>query len=225
VQSSTNLETRNPERETGTRFRGLRPWPPLGSLWLLSAAILLTLLGTVSCASKQVYIPVAERSALENQRAQEPENDAAASTAKERWRAGRDRQDGITEEDISGGAAGKPSEGASGTSAPMMDVYFDFDSYALKTADLTALKEFSVWLNANRRINLTVEGHCDERGSIEYNMALGQKRAEAVREYLLTLGVENRRIKTISYGKEIPAESEHTEEAWAKNRRAHIKIE
>jgi len=70
-----------------------------------------------------------------------------------------------------------------------------------------------------------VEGHCDERGTIEYNLVLGQKRAEAVKDYLVKLGIEEKRIKTISYGKEMPVDPGHTEEAWAKNRRAHFRIE
>ena len=87
------------------------------------------------------------------------------------------------------------------------------------------IKDVAAWLNQNQAIKLTVEGHCDERGTIDYNLALGQKRAEAVKSQLVKLGVKEERIKTISYGKEMPADPGHTEAAWAKNRRAHFKIE
>jgi peptidoglycan-associated lipoprotein len=203
-----------------------------GSLFLvlrkLSVPTLLLLLPLAmgSCAPKQVFIPVAERAALENQRIQEMEADRAASAAaREKMQQGKDGQGGITEQDISGGIGPNRNSEGRPSGAPANDIYFDYDSYVLKKADLVALKEFSVWLHANSRVNLTIEGHCDERGSIEYNLALGQKRAEAVREHLITLGVEKGRMKTISYGKEIPTAADHTEKAWAKNRRAHMKID
>jgi len=80
-------------------------------------------------------------------------------------------------------------------------------------------------MKQDRSVRLIVEGHCDERGTVEYNLALGQKRAEAVKDYLLKLGIDAGRIRTISYGKEVPVESGKSEEAWAKNRRAHFKID
>jgi peptidoglycan-associated lipoprotein len=81
------------------------------------------------------------------------------------------------------------------------------------------------WLRINPDIEIIIEGHCDERGTNEYNLALGDRRAESVKVFLLDLGINNSRLKTISYGEERPADSEHTETAWAKNRRAHFLIE
>jgi peptidoglycan-associated lipoprotein len=81
------------------------------------------------------------------------------------------------------------------------------------------------WLKQSRATTITVEGHCDERGTVEYNFALGQKRAESVKEHLVKMGVEGSRIKTVSYGKETPSDTGHSEDAWAKNRRAHFKID
>lgn len=211
------------EPELKREKRGLRT-----TIWELSIASfsLLMLLGISCCAPKQVYIPVADVAALENQRTKDRGADGAQPVAVEARREGHNGQGVITEEDISGGAGrGPAAEAGLHSTAPIREIYFDFDSYTLRNADLATLKEFSVWLSAHGRVSVTIEGHCDERGSIEYNLALGQKRAEAVREYLITLGVEEGRIKTISYGKEIPVVTEHTEDAWARNRRAYMRLE
>jgi peptidoglycan-associated lipoprotein len=107
----------------------------------------------------------------------------------------------------------------------LKDIHFDFDSYTIKTDELPRLKEIGSWLKNDKDIRITIEGHCDERGSIEYNLVLGQKRAETVKDHLVKLGVDEKRIKTISYGKELLLDPGHTEEAWAKNRRAHFKVD
>jgi len=105
------------------------------------------------------------------------------------------------------------------------DILFDYDSYAIKTENIPKLNAIAQWLKQYNDVRIVVEGHCDERGTIEYNLVLGQKRAEAVKDYLEKSGIQERRIKTISYGKEMPVDPGHTEEAWAKNRRAHFRIE
>ena len=87
------------------------------------------------------------------------------------------------------------------------------------------MNETGNWLKQNKNILIIVEGHCDEKGTVEYNLALGQKRAEAVKAYLTKSGVDAGRIKAISYGKELPVDPEHTEDAWSKNRRANIKFD
>ncbi|MBP1747600.1 MAG: peptidoglycan-associated lipoprotein [Deltaproteobacteria bacterium] len=107
----------------------------------------------------------------------------------------------------------------------LKDVYFDFDSYAISGSELPKIEGVSSFMKQDRGIKMVVEGHCDERGTVDYNLALGQKRAEAVKDYLVKMGVESSRVRTISYGKEVPAETGNTEEAWAKNRRAHFKID
>lgn len=105
------------------------------------------------------------------------------------------------------------------------DVRFEYDSYAVRAAELPRIKEMGRWLEAHKEARVTVEGHCDERGTQEYNLVLGQKRAEAVKDQLVLLGVDEKRIKTISYGKEVPLDPGHNEEAWAVNRRAHMKVD
>jgi len=112
--------------------------------------------------------------------------------------------------------------GADG-SAAFLDqlVYFDFDSAVLKPEAQTLLQAKAQWLSDNpKAVALIIEGHCDERGTDAYNMALGAKRAEAVKTYLMTVGVNVDKLDTQSYGEEKPAAMGHDEEAWSKNRRA-----
>ncbi|MCR4662310.1 MAG: peptidoglycan-associated lipoprotein Pal [Endomicrobiaceae bacterium] len=103
-------------------------------------------------------------------------------------------------------------------------VYFSFDSSKIPDNVLRILKENVKYLKANPSLNVVVEGHCDERGTIEYNLALGQKRAVKVKEYYVQLGIAPNRIATISYGEEMPQDNRHNEAGWAKNRRAETKV-
>ena len=104
------------------------------------------------------------------------------------------------------------------------DIYFDFDKYDLRTDARTTLDRKASFLNQNSSIRVQVEGHCDERGTNEYNMALGERRANAAKQYLTTAGISAGRLSTISYGEERPLDPGHTEAAWARNRRAHFVI-
>jgi peptidoglycan-associated lipoprotein len=104
----------------------------------------------------------------------------------------------------------------------LADVNFDFDKFTLQDKSRTILNKHAEWLNKNKDVKITVEGHCDERGTAEYNLALGERRADAAAKYLIGMGIDVKRIKTISYGFESPLDSGHNEEAWAKNRRAHF---
>lgn len=103
-------------------------------------------------------------------------------------------------------------------------VYFAFDSAALSSMAQATLKRKAAWLKENSGAMVTIEGHCDERGTNEYNLALGERRAESARAYLVDLGVSASRLSTISYGEERPLDPRHNEEAWAKNRRAQFKL-
>ncbi len=104
----------------------------------------------------------------------------------------------------------------------MVDAFFDFDSYALSSEAKGTLEQNAKVLKAAPVGNVTIEGHCDERGTKAYNLALGEKRANAAKEYLVALGVSASRLNTVSYGKERPFDDGHNESAWAKNRRAHF---
>ncbi len=113
---------------------------------------------------------------------------------------------------------------ATPASSPLKEVYFDFDKYDLRQDARETLKANSDWLKANSAARVEIEGHCDERGTSEYNLALGAKRAQAAKDYLVTLGVSADRLSTISYGEELPVCKEHTEECWQQNRRDRFVI-
>ncbi len=98
-------------------------------------------------------------------------------------------------------------------------VFFDFDKFDIKPADRETLTRQAAWLQKFPAVTVTIEGHCDERGTREYNLALGERRAQAVKDYLISLGVDPARVATISYGKERLVELGHTEAAWSQNRR------
>lgn len=104
------------------------------------------------------------------------------------------------------------------------DVYFAFDESALTDDSRGKLSRNADLLKAQTRLNLTIEGHCDERGTAEYNLALGERRASAVKSYLGSLGVGADRMRTLSYGSERPVCTEHEESCWSQNRRAHMVI-
>ena len=101
-------------------------------------------------------------------------------------------------------------------------VYFDYDSYALRADALEVLRQNAEKLKQIPGVIVQIEGHCDERGTQEYNLALGERRALAVREHLIRLGISGDRMVTISYGEEDPADPGHTESAWAMNRRSEF---
>ena len=108
---------------------------------------------------------------------------------------------------------------------PKEDIYFEFDRSALLPEAQEILKDKAKWLMANPDVSAIIEGHCDERGTNEYNMALGDRRAGSAETFLVDLGIGASRLSTISYGEEKPFDPGHDEEAWAKNRRAHFVIE
>ena len=123
-----------------------------------------------------------------------------------------------------GNWADKPIDVINGPDSPLKPVFFAYDSDELDdaarqvlNADAEVLKAYPTWV-------VTLEGHCDERGTAEHNLALGDRRALAAKNYLLSLGITGDRIRTVSYGKEFPFDPGHDEAAWAKNRRAHFML-
>ena len=115
-------------------------------------------------------------------------------------------------------------KGEATTTGPLKDIGFNFDSAALSESARATLKANADWLKANPAARVQIEGHCDERGTAEYNMALGAKRAQSAMDYLVTLGVAANRMSTTSYGEEIPVCKESTEECWSRNRRARFVV-
>ena len=102
------------------------------------------------------------------------------------------------------------------------DIYFDFDKYNIRPNDAKILDANAAWLKSNPANLVLIEGHCDERGTNEYNLALGERRAKSTMNYLVAQGVQASRITIISYGEERPVCSEHNEACWSKNRRSHF---
>jgi peptidoglycan-associated lipoprotein len=155
--------------------------------------------------------------ALSDQAAREAAERAAREAAE---RAAKDAKD----------AADRAKKEAAAKAAAILkelqieDINFDYNMYNLKPLAQTILKNGAPAYLKYRDYKLVVEGHCDERGTAEYNLALGEKRATEAAKYLVDLGIEKERVKTISYGKEMPLDQGHDEAAWAKNRRAHFVI-
>ncbi|NOY65561.1 MAG: peptidoglycan-associated lipoprotein Pal, partial [Nitrospirae bacterium] len=106
----------------------------------------------------------------------------------------------------------------------LRDIHFDFDKYDIRDQDKPTLRKIADWLLSRKDVKLVIEGHCDERGTNEYNLGLGDKRATATKDYLVSLGVPESRLQTVSYGEERPICTEHTESCWQKNRRAHFVV-
>jgi len=139
-----------------------------------------------------------------------------------------------------GGGGGGATSGGTATPAPsttarpavqdfaavaeLVDVFFDFDKYDIRPSDARTLDSNANWLKSNPNHLVLIEGHCDERGTNEYNLALGERRAKSTMNYLVSQGVQANRITIISYGEERPQCTEHTESCWAKNRRAHFLV-
>jgi peptidoglycan-associated lipoprotein len=108
--------------------------------------------------------------------------------------------------------------------AALKEVYFDFDKYDIRPEDAKTLGANATWLKSNGDNLVLIEGHCDERGTNEYNLALGERRAKATMNYLVSQGIQANRITIISYGEERPVCTENTEACWAKNRRANFLV-
>ncbi len=188
--------------------------------------LILGIIGLVVCFSVMAMTGCAKKSAVKEQSVSAEEKAAADKAAQEaRAKAEADAKErAIREARLA--AEQRAKEEAEAKVAPQAaafkDVLFDFDKFGLKPESRDILKEVAAWLTRNKDKNVLIEGNCDERGTTEYNLALGERRAKEAMKYLVELGVDAKRIKTISYGKERPLDPGHDEEAWAKNRRDHF---
>jgi peptidoglycan-associated lipoprotein len=152
-----------------------------------------------------------------------PDSSAAAGDA----RTGEGERGGTKEANTGSSSLKEMQEGKppiTPASSPLKDVMFDFDRYDLSADARATLRANADWLRSNPSARVEIEGHCDERGTNEYNLALGAKRAQAAREFLSSLGISPDRLSTISYGEEIPVCREHDEQCWKQNRRARFVI-
>jgi len=130
---------------------------------------------------------------------------------------------GFGEEGLAGGSSLERARRglAPEEDGPLGDVHFAYDSADVDSAGREVLSRNAAWLKQNSRVKVELEGHADSRGTIEYNLGLSAKRAKAVKDHLIALGIAPERLSTISYGKELPLCQEETESCWARNRRVH----
>ncbi len=186
----------------------------LSVLLMVSFVLCLSLAFVAGCAKKAV---VKEEAAAPKETAVQPQAQAAPEVkTKEAPPAPvKERVQEMKKE-----AAAAPQK------APyeFVDIHFDFDKYNLRPGDRDILKKHGEWLAKNGDYTVRIEGNCDERGTVEYNLALGERRATEAKKYLVELGIAEKRVSTVSYGKERPLDSGHNEEAWAKNRRDHFAV-
>ena len=186
---------------------------------LFSSSSLLVLILLISCGPTEN--PPPPKWTVENQSA--PARSAPTSPqASAQKPAVETKRDAATTSSLEALRSGE-STATPGSSA-LKDAYFAFDRSDLSAEARDMLKANADWLKANPTTRVQIEGHCDERGAEDYNLALGAKRAQTTVDYLTTLGIAANRMSTISYGEEIPVCNEHTEECWAKNRRARFVI-
>lgn len=130
----------------------------------------------------------------------------------------------VPPEPIAEDAVGAKSLDDLNRDSPLKPVFFELDSADLGSSAQSTLQSNAGVLKQYGTWQITIEGHCDERGTAEYNLALGERRANAARDYLVSLGIGANRVRTVSYGKEFPFDPAHSEGAWSKNRRAHFVI-
>jgi peptidoglycan-associated lipoprotein len=181
----------------------------------LVVTVLILCIGLVvmGCPKKTV---VKEEPSVKKEEAAKPEAERAAK-----------EKEAKTKEQFEKSLVAERTPGIQGQvfeSSMLKDIHFNFDKYDIRPEDSAILKENAALLKKFPNVKVQIEGHCDERGTVEYNLALGERRANKTKDYLVSLGVSTDRISTISYGKEKPLDPGHNEEAWAKNRRAHTII-
>jgi len=175
------------------------------------------LMGTTSCATKKKEAVTTE--------VQPSADEIKAREAEERARMEKEKLASLKEEEVKAVSEEEEvREMEFDRNQSLEIIYFDFDKYNITFGARQTLGRNADWMNAFPDAIIQIEGHCDERGTEEYNVALGDRRAGAVKDYLVSLGVDASRLHTISYGEERPADPGHNEEAWASNRRSEFKV-
>jgi len=181
---------------------------------LFLVAIICAFVLPAGCAKKAV---MKEEPAVEKEAAVEKQ---APAQAAESAPAKAPEEKKVDEAAMVAAAAAQADKEAS----EFVDIHFAFDRFDLRPDAREVLDMHAKWLKAHPEFTVRIEGNCDERGTVEYNMALGQRRAANAMKYLIDLGIGKNRLSTISYGKERPLDPGHSEEAWAKNRRDHFSV-
>ena len=179
-------------------------------IWLPVVVLILALMFSGACSKK-----VVNRG-----------NDTAGSTTQDTYstdNSSSNQEDLAKAEDISEKGSGMSSDDT--MMINLEDIYFEFDQSTLTSESQSILTQKARWLKENSDVKVVIEGHCDNRGTNEYNLALGDRRASSTKAFLVDLGISPSRMITISYGEERPLMKGQNEEAWAKNRRAHFEVE
>ena len=173
---------------------------------LVTCLSVLALAGITACSSTDTTKPNAAASSQAGQNGSKKQASSAIGKAQTQSQSSLD-------------ALRRGESPATAPGSALKEIYFDFDRYDLSGDARATLKASGDWLRSNPAVRVEIEGHCDERGTSEYNLALGAKRAQAAKDYLTSLGVAVGRLSTVSYGEEIPVCREHNDGCWSKNRR------
>lgn len=184
------------------------------------ACIMLMVLGLVAfgCTQRKVAVPDEQVTDTQKQAQQE------AVPAKPKDAAGEGQKQSITEQQIAKIESKDVPPRVEELSGIFKDIFFDYDKYDVRDDAQTVLKSIGTYLTKNTGHKVLIEGHCDDRGTNEYNLGLGDRRTKSVKDYLVSIGVPSSRIETISYGEEKPVCSEQSDACRAKNRRAHFVV-
>jgi len=191
--------------------------------WFVYGFVALSLFGLGCAGTKPVQEDLEAKARAEAEaRKKKAEEEAARLKAEAEAKAREARMKAEAEARAREAQMMAETEAAARAARQLGPVYFDYDAYGIRDDQKAVLADHADKLKAVGEVSLTLEGHCDERGTIEYNLALGQKRADAVKNYLVRSGVEESRLSTISYGKQRPAVAGRDEAAWSKNRRVEF---
>lgn len=200
----------------------------MNSARILAAAVIMSAVIMTGCASRSAAlreeIPQVTTSSIGQQSSLTPVSADSGATTVAKGKPGQRTSDSIGYPYPQKNGSGKQNpdksdEVKASNTARLGSIYFDYDSHMLSDSAREILQKNAEILKNNAKLNIRIEGNCDERGSDEYNLALGEKRARAAMQYLITLGTDSGRLSTISYGKEKPFETGHNDVAWALNRR------
>lgn len=179
--------------------------------------IVLAIIAVNGCAQRKIAgAPEQPAAQPETTKTEDKKTTADASAIKEL------PKESITEKQLSKAQPADMQPSLKELQTRIQDIHFDFDKYDIRDDAKPALKEVAAMLSRNKNLKVIIEGHCDERGTNEYNLGLGDRRANSAKEFLISLGIPSGKIETISYGEEKPLCEDRTEECWAKNRRAHF---
>ncbi|MBI9088431.1 MAG: peptidoglycan-associated lipoprotein Pal [Desulfobacterium sp.] len=189
---------------------------------LTVALMVLGLVFTVSCAKKPVMSEAPTGVVVDQSAADAAAAEAEALAKQRAMEEAQLKADALKEAQLKDAEFAKKA--AAERRFQSQDIHFDYDSSELSPMSKTLLKEKALWLEENTNVLVSIEGHCDDRGTTEYNLALGERRAISAKQFLVNLGISESRLVTISYGEERPLALEATEAAWAKNRRAHFVV-